>query len=84
MATPDPKANFSHTDLVRMYESTCSIAMPNQLDLNFRFALQKLIAQRLDLAALKDKTLAGPLPAPPAQARRPDPAEPKPAQTGRR
>lgn len=58
--TGDPKDNFSHTDIVRMYEASCTIAYPSDEDKNFRFALEKLIAERLGLAALKNKTLTGP------------------------
>jgi hypothetical protein len=55
----DPNRDFTPAEIVRIHEANCQLEFVDSQEQNFRIAMMKYIARRLNLADLKPSTISG-------------------------
>ncbi len=56
----DPDRNFTPAEIVRIHEANCQLEFVGPEEQNFRLAMMKHIARRLNLAELRGAQMTGP------------------------
>ena len=57
---PDTERGFTPAELVRIHEANCAVDYASDEEQNFRIAIMKHLARRLNLIELREKTITGP------------------------
>jgi hypothetical protein len=57
---PDTERGFTPAELVRIHEANCAVDYASDEEQNFRIAIMKHIARRLNLVELRQSTITGP------------------------
>jgi len=57
---PDTERGFTPAELVRIHEANCAVDYASDEEQNFRIAIMKHIARRLNLVELRATTITGP------------------------
>lgn len=55
----DPNRDFTPAEIVRIHEANCQLEFTDPMEQNFRIAMMKFIARKLNLPELKGSTFSG-------------------------